>query len=114
MSDPPPEKRSLIKLPSQELAKSRSYLAKRGLSLLKSNNEEKTKGWLESLGAKFELDETGRVCRVDLGFTQVTDEGLVHLAGLTNLRNLGLYGTQITDDGLDELKKVLPDCTIVY
>ena len=85
MPDSKPEKRSLIKLPSQEVAKSRSDLAKRGLSLLKSNNEEKTKRWLESLGARFSLDKTGRVWRVDLGFTQVTDDGLVHLAGLTNL-----------------------------
>ena len=73
MSDPPPEKRSLIKAPSREVAKLRSGLAKRGLSLLKNNNEEEAKRWLESLGAIFELDETGRVCKVNLWKTKVTD-----------------------------------------
>ena len=36
--------------------------------------------------------------------TTVTDAGLVHLKGLTNLSVLGLDGTQVTDAGLVHLK----------
>ena len=35
---------------------------------------------------------------------QITDEGLVHLKGLTNLAELGLNETQVTDAGLRQLK----------
>lgn len=35
--------------------------------------------------------------------TSVTDEGIQHLEGLTRLRYLNLYGTQVTDDALDTL-----------
>lgn len=35
--------------------------------------------------------------------TSVTDEGIAHVAGLTQLRYLNLYGTQVTDDALDIL-----------
>ena len=45
--------------------------------------------------------------------TQVTDAGLVHLVGLTNLKWLYLYGTQVTDAGLAELRKALPNCDII-
>ena len=43
---------------------------------------------------------------------QITDAWLVHLAGLTNLEELWLYGTQVTDEGLAELRKALPNCSI--
>ncbi len=36
--------------------------------------------------------------------TQVTDAGLIHLKGMTSLRALWLNGTQVTDDGLVHLK----------
>jgi len=38
--------------------------------------------------------------------------GLVHLKGLTKLRELDLNVTQITDAGVGELKKALPNCQI--
>jgi hypothetical protein len=41
---------------------------------------------------------------VTLGFTKVTDAGLVHLAGLTDLEELGLAQTAVTDAGLSHLK----------
>jgi hypothetical protein len=44
--------------------------------------------------------------------TLITDAGLVHLAGLTNLKTLYLFRTQITDAGVAELKKSLPNCEI--
>jgi Leucine Rich repeat len=41
---------------------------------------------------------------VTLGFTKVTDAGLVHLADLTELEELGLAQTGVTDAGLSRLK----------
>jgi len=36
----------------------------------------------------------------------------VHLKGLTNLQTLNLRSTQVTDAGVAELQKVLPNCKI--
>jgi len=47
-----------------------------------------------------------------LQYTQVTDEGLKHLVGLTNLRWLELGETKVTQQGIEDLKKALPRCTI--
>lgn len=41
---------------------------------------------------------------VDLARTKVTDKGLAHLAGMSNLTRLHLENTGITDAGLDALK----------
>jgi Leucine-rich repeat (LRR) protein len=41
-----------------------------------------------------------------VGRTQITDAGLAHLAGLTNLETLSLFGTHITDAGLAHLEKL--------
>ena len=43
---------------------------------------------LEDLGAKISRNEQGDVVGVELEGTQITDAGLVHLAGLTNLQEL--------------------------
>ena len=43
---------------------------------------------------------------LDLRYTQVTDEGLMHLKGLTNLLRLYLDDTQVTDAGLVRLKEL--------
>ena len=51
---------------------------------------------------------------LDLRDTQVTDSGLVHLKGLTNLEQLKLSGTQVTDAGVKELQKALPNCEIIH
>ncbi len=52
------------------------------------------------------------VFRLDIGNTQITDKGLVHLKGLANLRWLDVTGTQVTDAGVKELKAALPGITI--
>jgi Leucine-rich repeat (LRR) protein len=39
-----------------------------------------------------------------LGLSDVTDVGLEHLKGLTNLQSLILEGTKVTDVGLEHLK----------
>jgi hypothetical protein len=44
----------------------------------------------------------------------VTDAGLVHLKGLTNLSDLWLKGTQVTDAGVNDLKRAIPDLTILH
>ena len=54
----------------------------------------------------------GQVIHVNLERTQVTDAGLVHLKGLTNLQELDLSRTRTTDAGVADLQKVLPNCKI--
>jgi hypothetical protein len=50
---------------------------------------------------------------LDLGETDVSDAGLVHLKGLANLKELGLYRTKVTDAGVRELQLALPGLFIV-
>jgi len=45
--------------------------------------------------------------------TQITDAGLVHLKDLTNLEYLDLRETPITDSGVAELQKAVPNCEII-
>ena len=47
-----------------------------------------------------------------LNNTQVTNAGLVHLKGLSNLQTLFLNDTQITDEGVKQLQQALPNCEI--
>jgi tetratricopeptide (TPR) repeat protein len=47
-----------------------------------------------------------------LNDTQVTDAGLKHLKGLRRLQHLGLVRTQITNNGVAELKRALPNIEI--
>ena len=59
---------------------------------------------LETLGAKIKRNSEGEAVAVDLSDKQqVTDADLVHLKGLTNLEELGLFDTQITDAGVEHL-----------
>ena len=93
---------------------------------------------LEEFGAKIKRNEQGEVVRVSLADTKITDAGLVHLKGLTELQSLSMGGvgsqitdaglvhlkglsslqtldlrfTQITDQGIADLKKALPNCKI--
>ena len=53
---------------------------------------------LENLRAKITRNDNGEVVALNLYGTQVTDAGLVHLKGLTNLQTLSLP-RQITDGG---------------
>ena len=70
-------------------------------------DEVKAIAEIEKLGGRVTRDEgsPGKpVIDVDLGNSQVTDAGLVHLKGLPQLQSLCLYGTQVTDAGLVHLK----------
>ena len=44
--------------------------------------------------------------RLNLLGTLVTDEGLKHLSGLTELEDLDLYGVKVTDSGIEHLSKL--------
>ena len=48
-----------------------------------------------------------------LNQTVVTDVGLGHLRGLKRLKYLNLEGTGVTDAGVQELRKALPNAKIV-
>ena len=52
---------------------------------------------LKKLGAAIERNGNSEVWIVSLNKTQVTDVGLVHLKGLTNLQELDLSITRVTD-----------------
>ena len=60
---------------------------------------------IEKLGGKVIVDEKSQaVIGVSLRKTEVTDAGLVHLKGLTNLEELDLGKTKVTDAGLEHLQ----------
>ena len=58
---------------------------------------------VETLGGRLSQDQQGRVARVDLYGTQITDAGLTHLTGLPALQFLGLGSTEVADAGLTHL-----------
>ncbi len=49
----------------------------------------------------------------DLERTQLTDAGLAHLKGLTELRQFDLTGTQVTPRGVQELQQSFPNAQII-
>jgi hypothetical protein len=59
--------------------------------------------------------DRSRISRVnDRQYTQVTDAGLVHLKRLTNLSELNLTSTHVTDAGAKELQQALPKLKITF
>ena len=66
-------------------------------------------GWVgESLGEDLSVD----VRVVYLKSTPVTDAGLQHLRGLTQLQELSLHSTQVTDAGVNDLQKALSNVKV--
>jgi hypothetical protein len=49
---------------------------------------------------------------LNLNGTRVTDKGLVHLYELGNLRQVLLYNTKVSDEGVQRLRQALPNCRI--
>lgn len=43
----------------------------------------------------------------------VTEAGLEHLEGLSQLRSLSVYGSRVTSDGVKKHQEALPNCEIV-
>lgn len=54
------------------------------------------------------------VANVSFDGTQVTDAGLDNLSGLTQLRELDLNFTKVTDAGVKKLRQALPKCEIYH
>lgn len=52
------------------------------------------------------------VYELNLGDTQITDEGLKEVAKLQRLMYFYLHSTKVTKRGMTELKKALPNCEI--
>jgi hypothetical protein len=50
----------------------------------------------------------------DLVFPDVTDAGLESLKKLANLRTLVLKGTRVTDEGVKEFQRALPNCKVYH
>jgi uncharacterized protein YjbI with pentapeptide repeats len=64
---------------------------------------------IEKLGGKVTFDEKSReksVIGVNLSGTTVTDAGLEHLKGLTQLQELSLTDTKVSGAGLEHLKEL--------
>jgi Leucine-rich repeat (LRR) protein len=79
------------------------------LMALKIPHDAKT-----DLGLKHYLAALETHTRISLENWRITNAGLEHLKGLTKLRVLYLSDTQITDAGVAELQKALPDCEISH
>ena len=50
---------------------------------------------------------------INLDDTKVTDEAMEKLAGLDKLRWIGLVRTGVTPEGVKNLRKALPNCTVL-
>ncbi len=68
---------------------------------------------VETLGGRVSQNEQGEVVGVDLFGPKGTDASLAHLVGLAALERLWLVNTQVTDAGVAELQKALPNCAIL-
>jgi hypothetical protein len=60
-----------------------------------------------------QLDLFPDLQELDIGGSLITDAGLEHLKPLTQLMQLNITNTQITQAGLDGFRKTHPGCTIV-
>jgi hypothetical protein len=49
---------------------------------------------------------------LDLEGTEITDNSIPYLKGLSNLKWIGLAATHVTDQGVAELQETLRDCEI--
>jgi hypothetical protein len=58
---------------------------------------------LRKLGATVGMDAEGKLISVDFEDKPLTDAGLRHLRGLSNVQKIWLNGTKITDAGLEHL-----------
>ena len=66
------------------------------------------------LGLKHYLAALKPDSRLNLRGWLITDASLMHLKGLTHLSFLTLTGTKVTDAGVTDLQKALPNCEISH
>ncbi len=98
----------IITVPLAKLSKAdRDFLAAKAKAKKKPEatkpTPEEVIAAIKKLGGRVTVIEN-KIVFVNLSGTQVTDAGLEHLKGLTNLRRLYLSGTKVTDAGLEHLK----------
>jgi Leucine-rich repeat (LRR) protein len=61
------------------------------------------------------LEDLKRLESLNLASTPISDAGLEHLKGLTALRTLDLSNvSDVTEEGIQKLKKSLPECHIKH
>ena len=58
------------------------------------------------------LSQMPKLQRLELGNTEISDNGLLHLANSKFLKNIGLMETNVTKRGVDEFLKAKPACTV--
>lgn len=79
----------------QQLSLSRTETSKEGIKHL--SNQYGTGGHLREL---------------DLSHTSVTDEAIAYLQKIPKLKSLNLQGTKFTQQGIENLKTLLPECEV--
>ena len=67
---------------------------------------------LKKLGARIKQDDHGEVVEISIASAKITDADLVHLKGLMELQELNLGDAKVTDTGVADLQKALPNCKI--
>ncbi|MFP6649788.1 MAG: hypothetical protein VB817_10020, partial [Pirellulaceae bacterium] len=82
------------------LAIASSSLAQSPAGQRLEENQEKAIAALKKLGARIRLDDDGQPIEVNLQETATGNDGLVHLVGLTTVREISLHQTKVTDAGL--------------
>ena len=55
-----------------------------------------------------------RLRTLGLSDCEISDAGLAHLTGLRELRNVSLLHAPVTDEGVRNLKKSLPQLDVYY
>ena len=84
------------------------HLKRMNLKMLDIPTEAKT-----DIGLKHYLAAKQPPTQLFLFGWQITDAGLAHIKGMTSLRKLYLTDTKVTDAGIAELQKTLPNCRII-
>jgi hypothetical protein len=78
--------------------------------------EDKAVAFVEKLGGSVFRDSTWPdkpVIDVNLDSTKVTDADLKELANLKKLTSLSLWGTNVTEEHLKNLQKLMPKSTLI-
>jgi len=96
--------REIARSSDRGLARRSTSLVQRSLGAIANLSQDAAIRAIEGMGGIVKLDESRRAIEVDLSETNVSDAGLEHLKGLTNLDKLVLSNTQVTDAGLKHLQ----------
>ena len=67
---------------------------------------------MEKLEVFIEREDNGEIVRVSFIISDITDAGLLYLKELNSLQSLELDDNQVTDAGVAELQRALPNSYI--